>query len=223
MAVSQRTELGDLSDEAVVDRIRAGDAALFEILMRRHNARVFRAVRSIVKTADEAEDVMQEAYVNAYAHIGGFEGRSSVATWLTRIAVHEAFARVRRGRRIDHGVDPESEDFVMHHPEHTTPETRASDHEHRALLEDAIDALPEHYRTAFVLRAVEELSVAETAEVLEVSEETVKTRLHRARIALQESLLERTRAATPAVFGFHLSRCDRVVNAVLERIGKKAT
>jgi RNA polymerase sigma-70 factor (ECF subfamily) len=146
-----------------------------------------------------------------------------VSTWLTRIAVHEAFARVRRGRRFDHDVDPESEELVMPHPENRTPETRASDHEHRALLEEAIDALPEHYRTVFVLRAVEELSVAETAEVLELSEETVKTRLHRARIALQESLLERTRAATSAVFGFHLSRCDRVVNAVLERIGKRTT
>jgi RNA polymerase sigma-70 factor (ECF subfamily) len=208
------------SDEEIVNLIRGGDTALFELIMRRHNARVFRVVRAIVKTADEAEDVMQEAYVNAFAHLGGFEGRSSVSTWLTRIAVHEAFARVRRGRRIDPGVDPESEDFVMQQPDRHTPEARASDHEHRALLEDAIDALPEHYRTVFVLRAVEELSVAETAEVLEVSEETVKTRLHRARIALQESLLERTRAATPAVFGFHLSRCDRVVNAVLARIGR---
>ena len=206
-----------LSDEDLVVRVRAGDVRLFELLMRRYNARVYRAVRAILRDENEAEDVMQEAYVNAYAHLGDFSGRARFSTWLTRIAVHEAFARLRRRRRVDSLEDSSDEVHPMAAPI-SDPEQRASDSELRKILEDAIDVLPEGFRTVFVLRAVEQLSVRETADILDIPEETVKTRLHRARSTLQKHLVERAGAALPAVFGFHLARCDRIVTRVLDRI-----
>lgn len=194
-----------------------GEVELFEVLMRRHNQRVFRAVRSIVKTDDEAEDVMQEAYVSAFSHLRDFAGRSQLSTWLIRIAVNEAFARLRRHKKMTPLEESEAE--VLHMPAQTRgPEDNASDGELRSILESAVDTLPEGFRTVFVLRAVEQLSVSETAEVLGIPEDTVKTRLHRARGLLQSSLEDRIGSTIPSLFDFHLSRCDRVVHAVLARV-----
>jgi RNA polymerase sigma-70 factor (ECF subfamily) len=206
------------TDEDLVSRVRAGEAACFELVMRRNNQRLFRAVRAIVGTDDEAEDVMQEAYVNAYTHLGDFSGRARFSTWLTRIAVNEAFARLRRRRRVTAIDDTNAQDHRMASP-YSGPEQHASDRELRVLLEHAVDALPEAFRTVFVLRAVEQLSVAETAEVLDIPEDTVKTRLHRARGLLQTALTERVGASLPSIFDFHLSRCDRVVARVFARVG----
>lgn len=204
-----------LTDEEIVPRILEGERALFEVLMRRHNRKVFRAVRSIVTSNEEAEDVMQAAYVAAFEHLASFAGRAAVSTWITRIAVHEALARVQRDRRFT----ATDEDTEMPLPPQKNPESRASDGELRSMLEDAIDALPMLYRTVFMLRSVEELSVAEVAETLEVPEDTVKTRHHRARAMLQEALLARAAAKTPEAFGFHLDRCDRIVNGVFATLG----
>lgn len=212
-----------MSDEHIVARVLAGEPRLYELLMRRYNRRLFRVCRSIVKHDDDAEDAMQEAYVQAFAHLSQFEGRASFATWLTRIAVYAALAKIRRGKRelieaaFEH-IDPEA------HPMSTQnlardPERRAGDRELAKLLEEAIDELPDHYRTVFVLRAVEELSVAETAEALEIEEETVKTRLFRARAILKERLLARLDTAATSAYEFYLTRCDRVVARVFERIG----
>jgi RNA polymerase sigma-70 factor (ECF subfamily) len=185
--------------------------------MRRHNQRVFRAVRAILKNDDEAEDVMQEAYVSAFSHLANFEGRAQLSTWLVRIAVNEAFARLRRHKRAMHFDDSESEVLEMPAPTRG-PEENASDTELRGILESAVDTLPEGFRTVFVLRAVEQLSVGETADVLGIPEDTVKTRLHRARGLLQSSLAGRIGSALPSLFDFHLSRCDRVVSGVLDRV-----
>jgi RNA polymerase sigma-70 factor (ECF subfamily) len=208
----------DLGDEEVVARVLAGETALFEVLMRRHNRRLFRAARAIVKRDDEAEDVMQEAYTSAFRHLSSFGGRAQLSTWLTRIVVNEALLRLRReGRAVrldDAGIDEER----MQDPK-PTPEGATSDAELRLLLEEAVDALPVGYRTVFVMRAVEELSVAETAEALELSDEAVRVRLHRARSMLRDELARKLDAVAPQAFDFHLSRCDRVVSAVLERIG----
>ena len=206
------------SDELLVRRILAGEAACFELIMRRNNQRVYRAVRAIVGSDDEAQDVMQEAYVNAYTHLADFAGRSRFSTWLVRIAVNEAFARARRIRRTTHF----DEGWVQEHPmapSRLGPEQRASDRELARILEQAIDSLPEAFRAVFVLRETEQLSVAETAEILGVPEETVKTRLHRARGLLRSALTERIGATVPTVFDFHLARCDRVVTRVLARLG----
>ena len=210
-----------MTDEEIVVRVLSGGPRLFELLMRRHNARVFRAARAILRDPDEAEDVMQDAYVRAYEHLGDFEGRARFSTWLTRIAVHEALARARKQKRFDR-LDPsssQSQEQSMTMRASATPEDETSDREMRVVLERAIDDLPEDFRAVFVLRAVEEMSGAEAAECLGVPEETVKTRLHRARGRLQKTLLAGLEPALPRVYDFHLSRCDRVVDAVLRRIG----
>jgi RNA polymerase sigma-70 factor (ECF subfamily) len=186
--------------------------------MRRNNLRVYRAVRSIVGNDDEAEDVMQEAYVRAYTHLEDFAERSRFSTWLIRIAIHEAFARSRKRRRTSSLDDAIGEDQPVASPI-LGPEQRASDRELGHILEGAVDCLPESFRTVFVLRSVQQLSVAETAEILGIAEETVKTRLHRARGQLREILTERIGALVPGVFDFHLSRCDRVVTRVFARLG----
>ncbi len=210
-----------LPDVEVVRRVRSGETALFEILMRRHNRRVYRVARAIVKDENEAEDVMQEAYVNAYVHLDQFAERAQFSTWLTRIAVHEALARVRkRDRLTEFDENEEAGDQIMpaFNAIGRNPEQQASNTELRGLLEAAIESLPQGYRVVFVLREVEGLSTAETAESVGVTEETVKTRLHRARALLREEMFQRAGIATSYAFDFHLSRCDRVVSKVLERI-----
>jgi RNA polymerase sigma-70 factor (ECF subfamily) len=208
------------TDEEIVARVRAGEAALFELIMRRYNARLYRAARAILRSDSEAEDVMQDAYVRAYAHLHEFEGRARFSTWLTRIAVHEALARVRRARRLQ-PIDAENhEAHPMSTPSRCSPEQQASDGEIRVALERAVDSLPDDFRTVFVLRAVEEMSGAETAECLGIPEETVKTRLFRARVRLQEALLEALEPVARETFAFHRARCDRVVAGVFARIAE---
>jgi RNA polymerase sigma-70 factor, ECF subfamily len=207
----------ELEDDAVVDRVRHGETDLFEVVMRRYNQRVYRVVRAIVRDDDEASDVTQEAHVNAFMHLREFSGRARFSTWLTRIAVHEALARVRRRSRLESLEDTDSEDALM---TSTTPgpEDRASDGELRVLLERAVDSLPEVFRTTFVLRSIENLSVAETAEILGVPEDTVKTRHYRARERLQSWLTHRVGGALPSLFDFDGERCDLVVSSVLQRL-----
>jgi RNA polymerase sigma-70 factor (ECF subfamily) len=211
-----------LTDEEIVARVRAGEVALFEQLMRRHNARIYRAARAILRDDNEAEDVMQDAYVRAYEHLADFEGRAKLSTWLTRIAVHEALARVRRGRRFE-SMESHEEDVAMKRTGTDNPEQQTSDVEMRGVLETAVAALPDDFRSVFVLRAVEGMSGAEVAECLGIPEETVKTRLHRARGKLQEMLVASIEPALPSIYSFHLRRCDRVVAAVLRRIGVRTT
>jgi RNA polymerase sigma-70 factor (ECF subfamily) len=209
-----------LSDEQVVSRILAGQTALFEVLMRRHNERLYRAARAILRDETEAEDVMQQAYVNAYSHLRQFDGRSKFSTWLTRIAVHEALARARRrGRYMT--MDPESPSSFTFPPPHDArpdPERLAIARELGSLMEAAIDRLPDGTREVFMLRQVEGMRTDEVAEALGVSEAVVKTRLSRARGALRRELLEQAGLAASDTFRFLRPRCDRIVTAVLTRI-----
>ena len=204
----------DLSDDEVVARVRAGDTPLFELLMRRHNQRMYRVVRSILRDEAEVEDVMQEAYVQAFTHLDQFLGHARFSTWLTRIAVHEAFRRCKRRRRFT-GLD----DVVgcLESPE-AGPEKRAFHGELRQILEASIDRVPENFRTVFMLREVEGLSTAETAECLSIPEETVKTRLHRARQQLRPQIDQALGTAVKEAFAFGFERCDRLVTAVLRRL-----
>jgi len=210
-----------VTDEALVPRILAGETALFELIMRRHNQRLYRAARAILNDDAEAEDVMQETYVRAFAHLAQFRGDALLSTWLTRIAAHEAFARVRQRRRLA-ALPPDDNDVetlpMADRPKPADPEREANNAELRGLLGRAIDELPETYRTVFVLREVEGLSTATTAECLGVSEEVVKTRLSRARARLRDGLYERAGAAAGSAFTFGAERCDRVVAAVLSRL-----
>ena len=202
-----------LGDEEVVARVRAGEVALFEVIMRRYNQRLFRAARAIVRDDDEAEDVLQESYLQAFAHLDGFAGRSRLSTWLTRIVIHEAYRRVRR-RRPTLDIDTAAEPVASH-----TPESAVAGREMATLLSGAIDRLPEPFRLVFMLRVVQRMDVAETAACLDLAETTVKTRLHRARKMLREELEQAMELGLPEVHAFLGERCDRVVSRVLARLG----
>jgi RNA polymerase sigma-70 factor (ECF subfamily) len=210
---------GDLTDPEIVRRVLDGDTPLFELLMRRHNERVYRTARAIVRDESEAEDVMQQAYVNAYAHLRQFNGRAQFSTWLTRIAVNEALARVRRKRNYQ-SVDDDTMDMEssMSDAALPDPERQAAAGELRVVLETAIDRLADGAREVFVLRDVEGMSTADVATALDVSEDVVKTRLSRARATIRRDLIARSGASASEVFRFYRPRCDRVVAGVLSSI-----
>lgn len=208
-----------LSDEQIVTRVLEGQTALFEVLMRRHNERVYRAARAIVRDDTEAEDVMQHAYVNAYAHLRQFNRLARFSTWLTRIVINESLARVRRRHRYEpFEEDDLNVEALMTRESPRDPEREASSAELRVLLESAIDRLPDGAREVFMLRAVEGMSTAEAGTALGITDDAVKTRLSRARAALRHDLMERTRSSAPEVFRLYRPRCDTVVSQVLARI-----
>ena len=212
-------EYTDGTDQELIQQVLDGNTGMFELLMRRYNERVYRAARSIVRDEHEAEDVMQQAYVNAFMHLGQYSGLARFSTWLTRIAINEALARVRRQSRyesLDEDASTVEPSMSANYPADPEHETFAG--ELRRLLESAIDTLPDGTREVFMLREVEGLSTLEVAECLGVSEDVVKTRLSRGRAALRQILLERTGATASAAFRFHRPRCDRVVAGVLTRI-----
>ena len=202
------------SDEEIVTRIVGGETALFELLMRRYNQRVYRVTRAMLGDAAEAEDVTQDAWVRAFEHLDQFAGRARFSTWLTRIAVHEASARLRRrGRHVDIEETMETLPSAA-----AGPEQSAAAHELGGVIEQAVEALPVVYGSVFVLREIEGLSTAETAACLEINAETVKTRLHRARALLRNHITARIGAAARDAFPFAGARCDRTVAAVMARI-----
>jgi RNA polymerase sigma-70 factor (ECF subfamily) len=211
---------GPPSDEEIARRVVAGETALFELLMRRHNQRVYRAIRGVLRNETEIEDAMQQAYLSAYLNLGRFQGGSRFSTWLVRIALNEALMRVRSARKFvvldGHGAE---ESPVQQSSQDPSPEELAARSELRGALEHAIDGLPDLYRTVLILRDVEGLSTAESSQVLETSEDVVKTRLHRARSLLKDRLASLTAPHLGVLFEFHAPRCDRVVAAVMEQIG----
>jgi RNA polymerase sigma-70 factor, ECF subfamily len=213
-------EPAEQTDEDVIRQVLAGNTGMFELLMRRYNERVYRAARAIVRVEHDAEDVMQQAYVNAFTHLRQFNGSARFSTWLTRIAINESLARVRRQARYQ-SFDPDNSNVEPFMPRRAMddPERQAFTRELRSLLEWAIDALPDGMREVFVLREVEGLNTSEVADCLGVSDDVVKTRLSRARAALRRLLAARTGATAPDAFRFYRPRCDRVVAAVLARIG----
>ena len=220
-ALPHVAQVHTLTDEQLVERILSGDVALFEILMRRHNTRVYRAIRALLRDESEVEDAMQAAYVRAYAKLGSFRGAARFSTWLTQVAVNEALGRLRQGRR-----HPSVSLTLIEEPPMSsalepaqTPEDQASRRELAAILERAIDSLPDLYRIVFVLREIEGMDTGETAAALDVSEDVVKTRLSRGRAALRDSLEKLVGTATAEAFGFHASRCDRVVANVMRAVG----
>jgi RNA polymerase sigma-70 factor (ECF subfamily) len=217
-----------LPDTEVVRRVRAGDSGLFEILMRRHNQRVYRVVRAVVKDEADVEDVMQQAYINAFTHLDQFEARSQFSTWLIRIALHEAFGRRRKTQRAEtttarsrSDVDDDRGEFMdtLTSPE-ADPERQAYAQELRRVLEAAVDTLPDTYRTVFMLRDIEGLSTSETGQGLGLGDEAVKTRLHRARVMIRRAVTVRIGEVAAGAFQFHAPRCDRVVSAVLARVAQ---
>ncbi|MGD9509437.1 MAG: RNA polymerase sigma factor [Geminicoccaceae bacterium] len=213
-------------DAELVARARRGDGLAFELIMRRHNRRLFRLARSLVGRDHEAEDVLQEAYVRAYARLADLAEGAALGAWLARIVANEALGRLRAATRVVSldAFRSRAEPDGMEEPEHDQasdlpdPERLAASGELRRLLEAAVDALPAEFRTVFVLREVEGLSTAETAACLGLRPETVKTRLHRARRQLQERLTGELLAVSAYLFEFQGRRCDRVVSRVQDRI-----
>ncbi|AKJ04127.1 RNA polymerase sigma factor [Archangium gephyra] len=220
---TRQAAMGSTSDEELVRRVCAGETALFEVLMRRNNARVYRAVRALLRDEDEAEDVMQQAYVLAFTHLEQFKGSARFSTWLLRIAVNEALLHLRKRSRLvslDGGADDVLEAGMKLVERNTPdPERQSAEREFVRLLEATIDALPASSRVVLMLREVDGLSTAETAEVLSVSQDVVKTRLHRARELLREEMENRLEDQLEEVFSFLAPRCDRVVAAVMSRLG----
>jgi RNA polymerase sigma-70 factor (ECF subfamily) len=208
------------TDEEVVERVKGGDTALYEILMRRYNQRLYRVTVAILRDGAEAEDVMQDAYVRAYEHLEQFEGRAPFASWLTRIAVHEAFARIRQRGHYEPLDETEDGEISMKTVDTTPdPEQNASRSETSELLEAAVLGLPEPYRAVVMLRDVEEMSTKDAAEVLELTEENVKVRLHRGHAMMRSWLLARVGSSGKNAFPFMGERCDRVVQGVMARLG----
>ena len=214
----------DTPDAVLAARTADGDEAAFEILMRRHNTRLFRVARSILKDDAEAEDALQDAYLHAYRHMRDFRGSSQLGTWLTRIVINQALMSVRKQKRdrvlvsFDDrpGADDRERDMADRTSESPSDATLRG--ETRRLLERRIDELPLTFRTVFVMREVEEMTVEETAECLEIPAATVRTRLFRARALLREGLARDLDVATAGVFGFAGDRCDRIVAGVLTRL-----
>ncbi|WP_262030103.1 RNA polymerase sigma factor [Microvirga sp. Mcv34] len=221
------TRLDGLDDGALVALARSRDGAAVRLIMQRHNRRLFRVARGVLHDDAEAEDVVQETYVRAFTHLDGFRGEAQLSTWLTRIALNEALGRLRRRRTmialkdID-AINDQGEARVIYLPsarQDSDPEAAAARAEVRRLLERAVDELPESFRIVFVLRDIEEMSIEETASHLGLRAETVKTRLHRARRLLRQSLDRTLSSAVSDVFPCAGPRCARITKAVLERLG----
>jgi RNA polymerase sigma-70 factor, ECF subfamily len=216
-----------MDDSALLELARSGDTAVFRTIMQRHNRRLYRLARGILGDDADTEDVVQETYVKAFENLAGFRGESSLATWLTRIAINEALGRRRKRRpttdlsNLDM-VDEQGEVRVLIFPGarvDNNPERDASRAEIRRLLERAIDELPEAFRIVFVMREIEQMNVEETASQLDIPPETVKTRLHRARRLLREALHEKLGSALQDTYAFDGERCERMTQAVLRRMG----
>jgi RNA polymerase sigma-70 factor, ECF subfamily len=199
-----------LSDEEIVVRVLDGETALFELIVRRYNQRLFRTTRAILRNDDAAEDAMQEAYLRAFARLDQFAGEAKFSTWLTKIAVYEALGRLRNAR-------PQEELTEAMDNSHD-PERTAYGRELHSAIEKAVDTLPPMYRSVFVMREVEDMTVAETADCLGVTQETVKKRLHRARALLRSRLEHAIGSATAETFSYLGSRCDRMTRTVMDRI-----
>jgi len=217
-APAAEPDLND-SDEQLVERARARDAAAFELLMRRHNQRVYRVVRAVLRDSSEIEDVIQQAYLQAFIHLDQFGGSARWSTWVCRIAINEALARLRqRGRFVS--IEAASEEAMANLPKvsNNDPERSAAEREFGRMVEHAIDELPDIYRSVLIMREVEGMSTDEAATVLDVEPEVVKTRLHRARAALRAALDARLGEQMTNMYTFGNERCDRVVAAVLARL-----
>ena len=208
---------GHLTDDEIVKRVLAGDSGLFELLIRRHDQRVYRAARAIVRNETDADDIVQETYLRAFQHLSQFEARAKFSTWLLRIAIHEALARYRENARFE-DLDEISESEKAHADPCSSPEQIAVRGEIREMVQRAIDELPPTLRTVLMLRQIEGMSISEAAEVLEISEDNLNVRLHRAKAALREKLIERAGEEGPHLFIFEAPRCERLVQRVFELI-----
>ncbi|TJW17436.1 MAG: RNA polymerase sigma factor [Mesorhizobium sp.] len=207
-------------DMQLVRRALARDGDAFRTIIKTHNQRLYRIARGVVRNDSEAEDIVQEAYVRAFAHLDTFRGESSLATWLSRIVLNEALGRLRKRRRtVAMPENPQAEIIKFPLNPSDDPERTMAQRQILELVERATDSLPDVYRTVFVARVIEGLSIEETAELLSVRPETVKTRLHRARALVRKALDDQIGPVLLDAFPFAGRRCDRLTEAVMTRLG----
>jgi RNA polymerase sigma-70 factor (ECF subfamily) len=222
VAASAWPDLQALDDPTLVGLAAAGDEGATRVLVRRHNQRLFRVARGVLRDDAEAEDVVQETYVRAFSNLAAFRGEARLSTWLTRICLNEALGRLRRRRPTVElsKIGPELGQVLMFpsmsmQPD---PETETARGQMQRLLEEAVDALPDPFRLVFILRDVEGLNVEETASHLAIRAETVKTRLHRARRLLRAAIEKRLSAGFAEIFPFDGARCADMADRVIERL-----
>ena len=216
------------SDAELVRRARGRDEAAIRLILQANNRRLYRLARGILRNDSEAEDVVQETYVRAFTHLEDFRGDSSLATWLGRIAINEALGRLRRRRStVEWTLLPPGtlEAQIIQFPLSAAsqdPEKSMAQREIQHVVEHAIDELPDAFRIVFITRVIEGMNVEETAEILELKPETVKTRLHRARTMLRENVERKIGPIVMEAFPFAGKRCERLTEAVLKRLGASA-
>jgi len=220
-------ELETVTDERLVRLAAQGEESAIRILIQRHNRRLFRVARGVLRDDAEAEDVVQETYVRAFSNLASFRGEARLSTWLTRIALNEALGRARRRRPTVELSDAEMREgrvlIVPSASSSANPESETARSHLRHVLEEAVDALPELFRVVFVLRDVEGMDTEETASQLSIRPETVKTRLHRARRMLRTAIEERLSATFSELFPFDGERCVRMADRVVERLRARPT
>ncbi|QOZ75586.1 RNA polymerase sigma factor [Bradyrhizobium sp. CCBAU 53351] len=213
------------SETELIERARRRDEAALREIMQGNNRRLYRLARGILRSDSEAEDVVQETYVRAFTHLDGFLGTSALSTWLSRIAINEALGRLRSRRpQVELGSVPEAtlEAQIIKFPlssAATDPERSMAQREIQRVVEHAVDELPDAFRMVFIARVMEGMSMEETAELLGIKPETVKTRLHRARALLRENVEKKIGPVVMDAFPFAGQRCERLTEAVLKRLG----
>lgn len=215
----------EASDMELVRRALAQEAGAFRAIIKTHNQRLYRIARGVVRNDAEAEDVVQEAYMRAFASLDAFRGDASLATWLSRIVINEALGRLRKKKRMA-AMPENAEAEIIRFPLNPSdlnpgddPERTMAQRQILALVERATDSLPDVYRTVFVARVIEGLSIEETADLLDVRPQTVKTRLHRARALVRKALDDEIGPVLLDAFPFAGRRCERLTQAVMKRLG----
>lgn len=223
--LTTQPDYAGMGEAELVKHARAGECGAFRTIMQRGNQRLFRIARAVMRDDNEAEDVVQESYMRAFSSLAAFRAEASIFTWLTRIVLNEANGRLRRTRRHVgleqvEAVQNSGADVIMFPNSALAlgPEENAARLEVRRVLERAIDELPADFRLVFVMRDVEECSIAETAAAIGIREETVKTRLHRARRLLRGVLSDRLASTVNDAFPFLGERCERISKGVLVRL-----
>ncbi|MEZ0171614.1 RNA polymerase sigma factor [Microvirga sp. TS319] len=216
---------GALDDSGLVRHALAGEGQAFRAIMQRHNRRLYRVARGILGNDTEAEDAVQEAYLQAFSHLRDFRGDARLSTWLTRIVINEALGRVRRRRDLvdlsllDRMEDGQARVLMFSGPSNSTdPEDDAGRAQLRRMLERAVDGLPPDFRSVFMMREIEEMSIEETASQLGINPATVKTRLHRARLLLRRALAAQLVSTLKDAFPFDGQRCARIAERVMRRL-----
>lgn len=208
-----------MEEQEIIEQVKNGHKELYELLMRKYNQKLYRIARAIVKDDSDAEDILQDTYLKAYEKLGQFQNRSQFSTWIIRILINNANATLNKRKRFDKSVP--AEDAYLNTPDSfpQNPDFQMSNNELKKILEQAIDNLPETLRGVYIMREVEGFSVAETSECLNITQENVKTRLHRAKTILKDELYKKSKGGID-VFRFGNDRCDKVVLSVMVQLGK---